>query len=240
MAEEKDFDIFETLNPPSKTDQDLAALLFAETTPPPTEPPPVVAGEETLTAAEAEEEAPVKPGFFARLKGLFRRKAAPVEAEEAEEEVLVAETPADAADEEEESIPSGFNKKLLVVALAVLALLGAGIGGTALVFQHLDASRQAEQQKREAELATEKAELAAEKAQVEKQKAELAALKAQNEKQAQEAAAKTAEQPVAGAVAAKPSPEAGDVDCAVVGKENAAQTIKRCIEAYNKATGRTK
>lgn len=267
MAEGKDFDVFDALNPPTQTDQDLAALLFAETAPPPQDATQTTLGEEALAPTETVEveEAPKKPGLLARLKGLFRRKAPEAEAEETAPEETPAEKPgilqrlaalfrrprpeaieeappqeAGEAEEtatEEEARPRS-HKKILLIALAALALLGAGIGGTVLIMQRMEAAKQAEWQKKEAELA-------AEKAQLETQKAELAALKARNEKQAQEAATpKAPDQAESGAAApgtgtSPTSAEAGDVDCAVVGKETAAQTIKRCIEAYNRATGRT-
>lgn len=264
MADDNDFDAFDIINTPSPSDNDLAALLFAETAPPPKpDATQTVAEEKTLIPAAEAEETPKKPGLLARLKGLFRRKPPAAEAvteeipaptegsaaeealakkpgllarlrrskpEAAEEALLLPE----AGETEEIPTPGKSHKKILVITLAALTLLGIGIGGTMLTFQRMETARQVEWQKKEAELA-------AQKSQLEKQQAELAALKAQNEKAAQEAAAaKAPDQPEPGAVASKPSPDAGDVDCAVVGKETAAQTMKRCIEAYNRATGRTK
>lgn len=270
MADDNDFDAFDIINTPSHSDNDLAALLFAETAPPPKpDATQTVAEEKTLIPAAKTEETPKKPGLLARLKGLFRRTP-PAAAEAVTEEIsapmeesAAEEAPAkkpgllarlrrskpeaaeealplpEAGETEEIPTPGKSHKKILVIALAALALLGIGVGGTLLTFQRMETARQAEWQKKEAELA-------AQKAQLEKQQAELAAMKAQNEKAAQEAAAaKASEQPQSGAaapsaVASKPSPDAGDVDCAVMGKETAAQTMKRCIEAYNRATGRTK
>jgi len=100
--------------------------------------------------------------------------------------------------------------------------------------QHFQSAREAELHKQEVELRRQEAALAEQKAQLEKQKAELA--RQQREKAAQET-------PAGPALPTRPAavgPEEGAIDCAVVGREEAAQTIKRCIEAYNRATGRTK
>lgn len=228
MAENNDdLDVFTLINEPPQDDRDLAAMLFDETSPPSPEATQTVAGEETRAPEKAAAEAPPKPGLLARLKGMFRRAPAETPEEEA------APAPEAAAAEEGEEAPAvpRSRKKLLLVALAALVLLGTGIGGTVLALRHTQAEKEAELRKRQAELAVQKAQL-------EKQKAELAAQKAQSEKAAREAAANAAPQQGGAAVAV--GPEEGDVNCAVVGKEEAAETVKRCIEAYNRATGRTK
>ncbi|MGD9788962.1 MAG: hypothetical protein AB7U30_13595 [Sulfuricellaceae bacterium] len=262
MAEENEHQLFDITESPSQADRDLAAMLFAETAPP---APPV--GEETL-APSASPAAPEKPGFLSRLKGMFRRSAPPdavtpegdaLETEEAAKpglltrlfrrapaeersaveatgEAVAPETAEEEASAEEttETQPSP-HKKILLVSLLLLVVLGIGVGSAVLTFKRLQASKEAEYHQQAEDLARQQEAL-------KKQQEEMAALKAQNEKLTQEAeAAKTAPPaPPPPAAQAKPTPEAGDVDCAVVGKENAADTIKRCIEAYNRATGRTK
>jgi uncharacterized protein HemX len=179
-----------------------------------------------------------KPGLLARLTGPFRRAPAEPAAEKEEETHGEAEAAAEAAEEEDEARPAS-SKKTLLLALLLLAVVGVGIGSAVLTFKRLQAGKEAEYQKQQAVLAEQQEQL-------KKQQAEMAALKAQNEKLVQEAeTAKTAQPPAelpanADSVKTRPTPEAGDVDCAVVGKENAAETIKRCIEAYNRATGRTR
>ncbi len=232
MAEDKDeFDAFTLIDAPTQDDRDLAAMLFAETSPPPEDTTQTVTGE--AAPEETAEEAPRKPGLLARLKGLFRRKAPP--AESAAEPPPMEE--AAAAPSEAEAVPPTAatpRKKMLLVALAALTLLGAGIGAAVLVLQHFQSAREAELHKQEVALRQQEAALAEQKAQLEKQKAELA--RQQREKAAQETPADPAPPTRPAAV----GPEEGAIDCAVVGREEAAQTIKRCIEAYNRATGRTK
>jgi hypothetical protein len=263
MAEENEHQLFDITESPSQADRDLAAMLFAETAPPPS---PV--GEETL-APPAPPAAPEKPGFLSRLKGMFRRSAPPDalapeedarEAEEAakpglltrlfrrasaEERSAVEETGEEAVapetteeetstEEATETRPSPY-KKILLVSLLLLAVLGIGVGSAVFTFKRLQASKEAEYRQQTEVLARQQEAL-------KKQQEEMAALKAQNDKLSQEAEAAKAvpPAPTPETAQAKPTPEAGDVDCAVVGKENAAETIKRCIEAYNRATGRAK
>lgn len=263
MAEENEHQLFDITESPSQADRDLAAMLFAETAPPPASP----AGEETLAppaapekpgflsrlkslfrrsapvdaappavtpeedAREATEEA--KPGFFAQLTRLFRRVPAE-ESPAAEEAREIAATETEDEEEAPEARPSPY-KKILLISLLLLAVLGIGIGSAVFTFQRLQASKEAEYRQQTEVLARQQEAL-------KKQQEEMAALKAQNDKLSQEAeAAKAAPPaPTPETAQAKPTPEAGDVDCAVVGKENAAETIKRCIEAYNRATGRAK
>lgn len=208
--------------------------MFRRPTPTDSAPPALTPEEEF---SEATEEA--KPGFFTKLTRLFRRTPAETnptaeEAFPAHEAEEVAET--EPAEEEEavEARPSPY-KKILLIALLLLLVLGVGIGSAIFTFKSLQATKEAEYRKQEEALVRQQEAL-------KQQQEEMAALKAQNEKLTHEAeAAKTAPpESTTDSAKTKPTPEAGDVDCAVVGKENAGETIKRCIEAYNRATGRTK
>lgn len=233
MAEDKDeFDAFTLIDAPTQDDRDLAAMLFAETSPPPEDTTQTVTGEAAPAQEETAEEAPRKPGLLARLKGLFRRKAPA--AESAAEPPPMEEAAAPSEAEAAPPTAATLRKKMLLIALAALALLGAGIGAAVLVLQHFQSAREAELHQQEVALRRQEAALAEQKAQLEKQKAELA--RQQREKAAQETPADPAPPTRPAAV----GPEEGAIDCAVVGREEAAQTIKRCIEAYNRATGRTK
>jgi uncharacterized protein HemX len=166
---------------------------------------------------------PAGRGLLARLKGIFSRR-----------EKAVAEEGETAQPSAEEAPRRRFSaKKWLLVGLPVLLLVGLAGGGTLYAFKRMEAAK-------EAEVARQLAELKAKQVELEKQKAELEALKRQAEKQAEASRQAAAPAPPQGKPdATRTAQDDGPVDCTVTkGGEDAAQTLKRCIDSYNRATGR--
>lgn len=218
---------------PHQIDPDLAAMLFDETGQASAE------GENADENAAGDAGAPKKRGLLGRLKSLFsRKKKTAASEEEAPEEA--APSAGEAAEENaDETAPPRHHlilKKLLIVALPILLVLGLIGGGVFYAFKRMEAAK-------EAEVARQIAEIKAKQAELEKQKAELEALKRQAAKQAEDAkkaaeAAKQEGQPAAPA-SKQAAQDGGPLDCTVTKNgEDATQALKRCIDAYNRATGR--
>jgi cell division protein FtsB len=208
----------ESPDAPTPIDPSLAAMLFDETG--------EEGGEEPSPGAETR---PAGHGLLARLKGLFSRREKVVEKAD---EAAPAAIEASGESATEEAPRRRFSaKKWLFVGLPILLLALAG-GGVLYAFKRMEAAK-------EAEVARQLAELKAKQAELEKQKAELEALKRQEEKQAEASREAAAKPPQGKPEAARTAQDDGPVDCTVTKSgEDAAQTLKRCIDAYNRATGR--